>query len=494
MQPPKDLVLHLNRSIHYGGHAGKNPCRIIFPEVLDITPYTTSGQLSTKPQAPISTPPPPLRRSTTPTQALFATPRVLYRLAAVVCHYGGHSFGHYVCFRRKPQFKAHQQDSSSQGLGKAKLDPPTMACPYGCECVACRTQGPVRDSHSSQYGPGSGRGWLRISDDSVEECGIERVLAEGGSAFLLFYERAVLPRPTIYMSNGSPRSSEETVRPALYVGMDGEFDGVTDTESNGAGSVNGNGSALLESSLANGKPIESSVVGIGLVKSSDNLAGSPSSSFSERTMHHRPRVVRRTTAGRGRSASVATIRPSSSHSSSNGSSLASSAPTPGIVNPKDHAQSAVGEKPNGLASLFEGNGVEGIHTPDSATQELPDSTAELPANNVHQSSSVAPKDTLPLSNGLKQQSHDQVIATIPEPNSSKLPSINGHIQVQVPHPSPNPLSSQKHPVSSSSLLTNGRASPSRPSHSHNPLHLSPSTPKSSSNEFIPDRASVNLKA
>ena len=38
---------------------------------------------------------------------------------------------------------------------------------------------------------GSGKGWLRISDDSVAECGIESVLAEGSGAFMLYYERAV---------------------------------------------------------------------------------------------------------------------------------------------------------------------------------------------------------------------------------------------------------------------------------------------------------------
>jgi ubiquitin carboxyl-terminal hydrolase 1 len=38
---------------------------------------------------------------------------------------------------------------------------------------------------------GSGKGWLRISDDSVHECGIENVLAEGSGVFMLYYERAV---------------------------------------------------------------------------------------------------------------------------------------------------------------------------------------------------------------------------------------------------------------------------------------------------------------
>jgi len=63
-----------------------------------------------------------------------------------------------------------------------------------------------------------GRGWLRISDDAVRECGIETVLQEGMGAFMLYYERAVLDLPGVYSSSGhdrSPRSSEETLKPEL---------------------------------------------------------------------------------------------------------------------------------------------------------------------------------------------------------------------------------------------------------------------------------------
>jgi len=45
---------------------------------------------------------------------------------------------------------------------------------------------------------GTNRGWLRISDDSVEECGIERVLVETSGVFMLYYERAVHPNVGLY--------------------------------------------------------------------------------------------------------------------------------------------------------------------------------------------------------------------------------------------------------------------------------------------------------
>ena len=204
-KPPLVLALHLNRSLSYGQFAMKNSIRIIFPEILDLTPFMTSGSLSTVPSVPISAPAPSLPRSTTPTQAMYSTPRAIYRLAAVVCHYGQHSFGHYVCFRRKPR---------PPSCGAARFAPPRLVHPLGCECEKCLQYGNIRDDDNlldSMYRPG--RGWLRISDDSVKECGIETVLQEGSGAFMLYYERVVQSHPGIYPLHSSLRSSEETLKP-----------------------------------------------------------------------------------------------------------------------------------------------------------------------------------------------------------------------------------------------------------------------------------------
>ncbi|KAF8967428.1 hypothetical protein BDZ97DRAFT_1916718 [Flammula alnicola] len=256
-RPPPVLALHLNRSVHYGQYATKNNIKVYFPEVLDLTPYTTSGSLSTIPTNSISTPSPPPttsqpvliqssgsstissaasatssqpRRSTTPTPETYApgAQRTIYRLAAVVCHYGQHSFGHYICYRRKPR-----------RIG-GKWVPPTLVDPLrmemdeeedGQDGAEKKPNGSVVKSAnyfgSSTYGEsryywedgteeeaGTGRGWLRISDDSVSECGIESVLAEGSGAFMLYYERAVHPRPGVYMrgrGNGKAKEADSGV-------------------------------------------------------------------------------------------------------------------------------------------------------------------------------------------------------------------------------------------------------------------------------------------
>ncbi|KAG8890934.1 hypothetical protein FRB98_002954 [Tulasnella sp. 332] len=283
-RPPPVLVVHLNRSSYYGyGSAHKNSCRVMFSEVLDLTPYTTSGALSLKPQSPISAhqsatsyllsalqePPSPISPTSPTSQASTSTTAhstqkplsnepTLYRLSAVVCHYGGHSFGHYVCYRRKPGFG--YRSSTSERKRPQTLKRPRMPHSMTCTCDICAVHGRIRDSnHDDDYDPfrppTPNSGWLRISDDAVEEVGIQRVQAEAASAFMLFYERvafvggsrkagdgvngtAEVPlqvdtamkdaekqqygnqegdRPTVVGSDVdggfSPRSSEETVTP-----------------------------------------------------------------------------------------------------------------------------------------------------------------------------------------------------------------------------------------------------------------------------------------
>ena len=51
---------------------------------------------------------------------------------------------------------------------------------------------------------------MRISDDSVEEVPIERVLAETQGTFMLYYERILQPQALV----AQPNASEETLKPA----------------------------------------------------------------------------------------------------------------------------------------------------------------------------------------------------------------------------------------------------------------------------------------
>lgn len=234
------LALHLSRSIQYGGSGVKNTCRVFYPEYLDLTPFTTSGELSTLPSAPISTPPPDSPPSPSPSSSrtlsvtrlhsLPPPPPVLYRLTAVVCHYGTHQFGHYVAYRRKPK----------PPLDEYRWDPPRLKCARSCACDICLNTNTDITSQQQQQQEESTQPslWLRSSDESVDEVGIERVLAEHSGAYMLYYERVVMPQHSTSLSssisladgwsitNGNklstavwsgrntPHSSEETITPA----------------------------------------------------------------------------------------------------------------------------------------------------------------------------------------------------------------------------------------------------------------------------------------
>lgn len=52
--------------------------------------------------------------------------KTIYRLASVVCHYGDHSFGHYVCYRRKPK---PRRGGKSEGEEEERWEPPRVVEP-----------------------------------------------------------------------------------------------------------------------------------------------------------------------------------------------------------------------------------------------------------------------------------------------------------------------------------------------------------------------------
>ena len=86
--------------------------------------------------------------------------------------------------------------SRSRSKGKDKVDNTPLTNGYA-DLYSTYSRHSPRSTSSyhwqdhSETLSGSGKGWLRISDDSVVECGIENVMAEGSGAFMLYYERAV---------------------------------------------------------------------------------------------------------------------------------------------------------------------------------------------------------------------------------------------------------------------------------------------------------------
>ncbi|CAO1626894.1 unnamed protein product [Jaminaea pallidilutea] len=168
-RPPHLLACHLNRSVYAGYGASKNDCRVGFGEWLDLSSvcirdegveaepqramnevqlyegqswneHNGHGDWQTvhangKSDARLTT-----NGNTEQSQnaALLPPKALIYRLCSIVVHYGGHSFGHYVSYRRI---------------------------------------GPLQED------------WLRISDESVSRCHLRDVLREGHGVVVVFYEK-----------------------------------------------------------------------------------------------------------------------------------------------------------------------------------------------------------------------------------------------------------------------------------------------------------------
>ncbi|KAJ1020104.1 hypothetical protein NDA16_004384 [Ustilago loliicola] len=145
-RPPRILALHLNRSSYTAGAwaPAKNNRHVLFPEYLDLSDVTLQGSISLDGRQAMNSA--AFQRGAAK-EAEQGKAESIYRLAAIVVHYGSHSFGHYIAFKRVPG--AH---SDYNGIGD----------------------------------DGAGDTWLRISDESVSPATIQQVKQE--NPYMLFYE------------------------------------------------------------------------------------------------------------------------------------------------------------------------------------------------------------------------------------------------------------------------------------------------------------------
>lgn len=144
-KPSKILCLHISRSAYLStGMVYKNQCRLLFPEYLDIGPYTTDGADINveRPQESMSSP------------SDQNHDRRIYKLMSVIVHYGSHSYGHFVAYKRRIYTDQ-------------------------CECDQCGAE------HKKEIYNGQDV-WYRISDTKVDECTLEDVLHS--NPYMLLYE------------------------------------------------------------------------------------------------------------------------------------------------------------------------------------------------------------------------------------------------------------------------------------------------------------------
>ncbi|ORY33965.1 hypothetical protein BCR39DRAFT_517965 [Naematelia encephala] len=174
-RPPHSLQLHFGRTGYtpYGVQM-KKAARVAFPIILDLTRFVSRGVWEDRHD---------VRQSTQPR-------KILYRLEAVILHYGyTTSSGHFISIRRKPRPRPDSPDTSTSDINNDTWRPETVSksCPDGCKCEQCLFFGQVRPESGRE--PVPGKGWLRISDDEVEEVGDEALVQAGAAVFMCFYEK-----------------------------------------------------------------------------------------------------------------------------------------------------------------------------------------------------------------------------------------------------------------------------------------------------------------
>ncbi|KAF9545867.1 hypothetical protein EC957_010371 [Mortierella hygrophila] len=180
-KPPSVLCLHFVRSQYSNyGTVSKNSCHVQFPEYLDLSPFCTTGVLLTRPNLPMSISEQDLERmgydgSGSSSSASYgsskkdsepARKKVLYKLQSIVVHYGGHSYGHFIAYRRKPESMVSKVGPVGLGLD-------------------ITTDGSARSG--SYCGGGRREDWFRVSDETVESVSLENVL--GSNPYMCLYEK-----------------------------------------------------------------------------------------------------------------------------------------------------------------------------------------------------------------------------------------------------------------------------------------------------------------
>jgi ubiquitin carboxyl-terminal hydrolase 1 len=155
---PQSLVLHMNRSVfdETTGIQRKNYAGVRWPSRLDLSSWTLPTDGSEDMDATAS-----LLTDVDEGKA-GADAELIYRIKAVVTHYGRHENGHYICYRQHPvRIRVEEELDGVDEDGET-----------GDGAVEMR--------------------WWRLSDEDVTPASEDEVLKQGG-VFMLFYERESMP-------------------------------------------------------------------------------------------------------------------------------------------------------------------------------------------------------------------------------------------------------------------------------------------------------------
>ncbi|KAK1780386.1 ubiquitin C-terminal hydrolase [Copromyces sp. CBS 386.78] len=221
-QPPKSLVIHINRSVfdERTGYMYKDSSAVRFPSMLDLGPWclgsakkradlegangilpssTSNGDQSAEDEEKWNVEPTVSMVAGSQRPSTLTGP--IYELRAVITHQGRHDSGHYVCYRKhyiSPPEKENQPEvPPPQLVAEDEADAPDAQAPdqkpiietmatveEGAPSAASEDEEKTLVSDAEEEATSQ---WWRLSDTDVFKVDEESVL-ERGDVFMLFYE------------------------------------------------------------------------------------------------------------------------------------------------------------------------------------------------------------------------------------------------------------------------------------------------------------------
>ncbi|CAO3591603.1 unnamed protein product [Absidia cylindrospora] len=257
-KPPKVLCLHISRSTFHPttGVIYKNKCQLEFPEYLDMDRFCTNGTLITAPDQPISLQQQQQVNDEAPPGG------VKYKLMSIIVHYGSHSCGHFIAYKRR-----------------------VVANDCGCEkCGSTSQEDCVLRSSDT---------WYRISDENVDVCTMDEVLL--ANPYMLLYESIDPPSPSILSSsnNNSDTWAALSTTARILVSTErnttDERHPVTMVKSVSSSSLSSTSTALSSSSSSSVTTLPTSPSpsnSTDLLAESPSPSSSSSSSYTSQKHHH----------------------------------------------------------------------------------------------------------------------------------------------------------------------------------------------------------------
>lgn len=192
---PRSLVVHINRSVfdEMTGAQKKNYAAVRYPQVLDLGKWmlgsktSADGSDDSKTSAEVAI----ADASESMLSVNNEREQCLYRLKAVITHYGRHENGHYIAYRQHPP-ASRNFDDTAQDAEDSKLEdskPEDSKREDNKPDDSKLEDRKPTESHANESGK---RPWWRLSDEDVSTVSDDDVLQQGG-VFMLFYEREEQP-------------------------------------------------------------------------------------------------------------------------------------------------------------------------------------------------------------------------------------------------------------------------------------------------------------